>query len=197
MSRAGGLGRLRADGGGTTAVEFAIVAMPFLMLLLFVFEMSYDLFSQAVLDNALQLAARQLQTGNAQNVKNGNDFIVKYLCPDLNGLLMCSNVYVEVQQIAPSPTQDYWDYTTGSAPVSGGKLDLSGYATGSFCNSGPSQLLLVSAVYVGPSFVGGLLSGVFSASYGGHLVHPTFSSVGLVSEAYTPSTATQGAAKSC
>ncbi len=197
MSRAGGLGRFRADGSGTTAVEFAIVAMPFLLLLLFMFELSYDLFSQSVLDNALQLAARQLQTGNAQNVTDGNDFNVKYMCPDLNGLLMCSNVYVDVQRIAPTSSQDYWDYTTGSAPVSNGTLDLSSYTAGSFCNSGPSQLLLVRAVYVGPSFIGGLLPGVFSASYGGHAVHPTFSSVGIVSEAYTPSAATQGAAKSC
>jgi Flp pilus assembly protein TadG len=197
MRRERGLERFRTDPSGTTAVEFAMVAMPFLMLLLFVFELSYDLFSQSVLDNALQLAARQLQTGNAQNVHDGNDFIVKYMCPDLNGLLTCSGVYVNVQRIAPTSAQDYWDYTTGSAPVSGGVLDLGGYVAGSFCNSGPSQLLLVSAVYVGPSFIGGLLPGVLSVSYGGRLVHPTFSSVGIVSEAYTPSAATQGAAKSC
>lgn len=174
-----------------------MVALPFLMLLLFVFELSYALFSQAALDCALQIAARQLQTGNAQNVKDGNDFITKYLCPDLGGLLMCSNVYIQVARIAPSSTQDYYDYTTGSVPVTGGALDLSAYVAASFCNAGPSQLLLVSAVYVGPTFLGGLLPGLFSTSYNGHLVHATLSTVGLVSEAYTPTAAGQGAAKSC
>lgn len=173
-----------------------MVALPFLMLLLFVFELSYDLFSQSVLDNALQLAGRQLQTGNAQNVTDGNDFITKYMCPDLSGLLMCSNVYIKVARIVPSSTQDYYDYTTGSVPVSGGVLDLSGYAAGSFCNSGPSQLLLVSAVYVGPTFLGGFLPGLFSATYNNQPVHATLSTIGIVSEAYPP-TAGQGVAKSC
>ena len=197
MSSAGWLGRLRADGGGTTAVEFAIVAMPFLMLLVFVFELSFDLFSQSVLDNALQLAARQLQTGNAQNVRDGNAFVASYMCPALGGLLSCGSVYVDVQRIVPTSTQDYYNYTTGSAPVSAGVLDLGAYSAGSFCNPGPSQLLLVSAVYVGPSFIGSLLPGVLTASYNGQLVHPTFSSVGIVSEAYTPTAATQSTAPPC
>lgn len=174
-----------------------MIALPFLMLLLFVFELSYDLFSQSALDNALQLAARQLQTGNAQNVKDGNDFITKYMCPDLGGLLMCSNIYVNVAHIAPSSTQDYYDYTTGSVPVSGGTLDLSSYLASSFCNAGPSELLLVSAVYVGPTFLGGFLPGAFSASYNGHLVHASLATVGLVSEAYIPTAASTGTAKSC
>ena len=187
-------GRLGHDTRATTAVEFGMVAMPFLMLLLFVFELSYDLFSQSVLDCALQIAARQLQTGNAQNVKDGNDFITKYLCPDLGGLLMCSGVYIKVAKITPSSTQDYYDYTTGAVPVSGGTLDLSSYAAASFCNAGPAQLLLISAVYVGPTFLGGLLPGLFSASYNGHLVHASLATVGLVSEAYTPTAGTNVAA---
>lgn len=174
-----------------------MIALPFLMLLLFVFELSYDLFSQAALDNALQIAARQLQTGNAQNVKDGNDFITRYLCPDLGGLLMCSNVYIQVARIAPSATQDYYDYTTGLPPVTNGTLDLSGYLAASFCNAGPSQLLLISAVYVGPTFLGGFLPGAFSATFNGRLVHPTLSTAGIVSEAYTPSALASGTAKPC
>lgn len=173
-----------------------MVALPFLMLLLFVFELSYDLFSQAALDNALQLAARQLQTGNAQNVKDGNDFITKYLCPDLGGLLACSGVYIKVAKIAPSSTQDYYDYTTGALPTSGGTLDLSSYAAASFCNAGPAQLLLVSAVYVGPAFLGGLLPGVLSVPYNGSRVHASLATVGLVSESYVPTSGT-GGAKPC
>lgn len=174
-----------------------MVALPFLMLLLFVFELSYDLFSQSVLDCALQIAARQLQTGNAQNVKDGNDFITKYLCPDLGGLLMCSNVYIKVAKITPSSTQDYYDYTTGTVPVSSGTLDLSSYAAASFCNAGPAQLLLVSAVYVGPTFLSGLLPGLFSVSYNGARVHASLATVGLVSEAYTPTAAGTSAAVAC
>jgi len=80
-------GRFRSDTRASTAVEFAIVAMPFLMTLLFIFKLSYDLFTQAVLDNALQLATRQLQTGNAQNVEDDNDFNTRCMCPALSALL--------------------------------------------------------------------------------------------------------------
>lgn len=189
--------RFWSDARATTAVEFALLALPSLMMVLFIFELSYDLFTQAVLDNALQLATRQLQTGNAQNVKDGNDFNVKYMCPALRGLLLCSGVFVRVQSISLSGTQDYYDYTTGSPPVSNGVLDLSSYAAGSFCNAGPSQLLLVSAVYVGPTFLGPLLPRAFSASYNGSLVRPTLATVGIVSESYTPSAAASGAARPC
>ena len=185
------------DRRGAAALEFALVAVPAIAFLLFILELSFDLFSQAVLDDALQLAARQIQTGGAQNAKNGGDFIANYLCPDFAGLLSCNGLYVKVQRLALGSTQDYYNYTTGVPPVTAGVLDLSSYNSASFCNSGPSQLLLISAVYVGPTLIGNLVPNALAVFYNGSRVHATFSTVGIVSEGYPASAAASGAASPC
>ena len=175
---------------GTAAVEFAIIAVPFLAVLMLTFELAYDLFAQTVLDRALQSAARQVQTGQAQNLTSAT-FLSTILCPALDGALSCASVYVKIQRILPTATQDYFDFTTGTPTITNGQLDLSSYSGGSFCNSGPAELLLVSAIYVGPSFLG-LVSSTYGQSFAGQTVHATLSTVGVVTESYTPGVAAAG-----
>ncbi len=181
-----------ADARAAAALEFAIVVMPFILALMFVFELSYDLFVQEALDSGLHQAARQIQTGSAQNVANGAAFITKYLCPAVAGLLSCSGLYINVQKLSLTYPQDYWNVTTGKLPLSGGA-----FSSASFCNSGPSELLLVQAIYVSPTFVGGLLPNVMSWSYGGSIVHAALSQVAAVTENYSASAVTAGAAAAC
>ncbi len=183
--------------GGTAAIEFALLAVPFLAVLLLVFELSYDLFTQSVLDTALQRAAREVQTGNAQNQATGAAFINTIVCPALGGVLSCANLHVSVQRLTFEAGQDFYDYTTGVVPVNNGQLDLSGYSGGSFCNGGPAQMLLVSAIYVGPAFLGSLLPNSFSVTFQGQTVHATLSTVALFSESYPPAAAPSGSAVSC
>ena len=185
------------DVRAAAALEFAIVAMPFILALLFVFELSYDLFVQEALDSGLHQAVRQIQTGSAQNVTNGAAFITKYLCPAVAGLLSCSGLYINVQKLSLTYPQDYWNATTGKLPVNAGALNLSGFSSASFCNSGPSEMLLVQAIYVSPTFVGGVLPNVMSWSYGGSIVHAALSQVAAVTENYSASALTTGAAAAC
>ena len=193
----------RGSTRGVVALEFAILATPFFALMLFIFELGYDLYSQEELDTALHAAVRQIQTGNAQNLTSSgsNDFVNGYLCPQAAGLLYGCNsrVYVKIQKLAFSTSQDFYDFTTGQVPVTGGSLDLvgGGYlnstGTSTFCNSGPGQFILVSALYLGPSFVGTLLPNSFSVinPFGGR-THVTLSTTGVVTESYSPTAAAQG-----
>lgn len=192
-----GLPRWLPDTRGGAAVEFALVSFPFFILLFGILELSFDLFTEAVLENALHQAARQLQTGNAQNVTNGNAFIQSYLCPAMNGLLDCRALHISVQKISPSSNQDLYDYTTGTLPVTGGTLDLSAYSSGSFCNMEPNTLMLISAIYIGPSILAGLVPGGFSVSYNGSQVHASLATVGVVSEAYPTTVTTSKVAPPC
>ncbi len=154
-------------------------------LLLFVFEISYDQYCQEALDCGLNLAARQISTGNAQNVQSVSQFTTTYLCPNLQGLLNCpTNVFVRIQNVTFAGAGDFHDATTGLVPVAGSALDLSNYGTGSFCNAGPNQFFLLSAVYVGPSFVGMLLKGMYTLTYGGRLIHATASNAAFATEYY-------------
>ena len=180
-----------------TTLEFAIVSIPFLTFVLFVMELSYCLFTQEVLDRALHIAARNIQTGNAQNVVNGSGFITNYIAPNLTGLLAPSNIYVQIKRISPTAGQDYYNFTTGTIPMTAGALDLSGFGSDLFCNSGPAQMVLISAIYVGPSFVGGLLPNVLSVYYNGTLVDATLSTVGIITENFPPAAAASGSASAC
>ena len=183
------------------ALEFAILSIPFFMTMLFILEVSYDLYCQEALDFGLHQAVRLIQTGNAQNLANGNAFVSQYFCPSLKGLLECgSSLYVKVQKITLAPNSDFYTYTDGKVPVSGSQLNLIGYGNTDFCNSGPNQAIVVSAIYVGPSFIAGFLPNVLSViGPAGTRVHATLATTGLVTEGYTPVGAGTGSqpAKGC
>jgi len=190
---------LRPARQGSVTLEFAILSIPFFMWMLAIFEISYDMFMQSALDDALHTAVRAIQTGNAQYLTNGQSFITSFICPAANGRLICANVYVNVSAANFATGQDYYNLTSGSLPVSGNVLSLSNYSgASSFCNASPQQFLLVSAIYVGPTFLSGLLPGVFSVKYGGKAVHATLATTGIVTEPYSASvyagTATPAAA---
>jgi len=184
--------RGRRDKRGVVALEFAILAIPFFTWMLFIFELSYDLFLQEALDSALHEAVRQVQTGVAQNQVSGAAFVSTYMCPAANGRLECSRIFVNVTPVAPGT--DYHLVKIGGitpigvVPMNGTTLDLSNFNDGvgsaDFCNGAPRQPLLVSAIYIGPSFLGGLLPGVLSAFYNGVRVHPALATTGIVIEPY-------------
>jgi Flp pilus assembly protein TadG len=202
------------DRRGVASVEFAMISIPFLVLLFFIFEVSMDLFQQEALDAALHLAVRQIQTGNAQNVTNGASFISTYMCPYATALLNCNNLSIKVQKLSlntgTSLTNsgngsttinggytDYYNYTTGQLPMTNGALDLSSFSSASFCNSGPSEFLLVTAIYETGGIIGNLMPNLLTVSYGGTNVHATMSQMGAVTENFPVITATKTAAASC
>lgn len=67
-TRFGFIGRAKRDKRGVTAVEFGLIAPTFIMLLLGVFDMGYNVYARAILDGAVQKAGRDsaLETGTAQ-----------------------------------------------------------------------------------------------------------------------------------
>lgn len=65
-ARRGLLGAFRRDREGTTAIEFAIVAMPFLALIFAILEFGLAFFVNRVLDNAVFESARLIKTGQAK-----------------------------------------------------------------------------------------------------------------------------------
>ena len=182
---------------GAVALEFAILAIPFFMWVLFIFELSYDLFTQEAMDAALRSAVRQIQTGNAQGLKTGQDFINAFLCPAARGLLECSNMSISVTALDATEL----DYSFAPMPIiqlnRGVIVPFNDSANGAFCNAMPKQLVLVQALYIGPSFVAGLLPGILSARSTNGLAHPTLSTSGFVVEPYVANALGTGAAPSC
>jgi Flp pilus assembly protein TadG len=63
------LRRWRGDESGATAVEFAIIAMPFLMLLFGIMTVCLFYFANFAIENATWQAARAIRTGQVQQGK--------------------------------------------------------------------------------------------------------------------------------
>jgi Flp pilus assembly protein TadG len=202
---------LTRDKRSAITVELAIVAPFFLTFLFMLFEVAYDQFIQGVLESTTQYTAYQVQTGNA-NATSAQTFIDNNMCPNaIAHLLGCNNLYVRVQQFNASACQDFYDATSGNIPVSGGVLQLGDYAgettgiggnvgptncentsggsTGNgFCNAGPNEYILMTAIYIMPTFLYALIPGQ-SYSYGGHLIRAALATTAFYTENFTPPTA--------
>ncbi|WP_374547758.1 TadE/TadG family type IV pilus assembly protein [Rhodoblastus sp.] len=100
------LARFGRSRGGVTAVEFAMVAVPFLGLLCAIFETAFVFFAQASFDNAVNNVARQvLVNAFASNATQTTaSFKTTTFCPALPSFIKCANVTLNVQSFDPSTT---------------------------------------------------------------------------------------------
>ncbi len=90
--------RFLKDMRGASAVEFAIVAPIFLMLMFSTFEVGWFYFVNSTMDGAATNAARMLRTGQAQGVSSG-EFFHQIVCPKVKVLGDCSSrLTVEVKK---------------------------------------------------------------------------------------------------
>ena len=93
-------GRFLRDRRGSSAVEFAIVAPVFLMLMFSTFEVGWYYFVNSTVDGAATSAARMLRTGQAHGVSSG-EFFHQIVCPKVQVLGDCSSrMTVEVKKFA-------------------------------------------------------------------------------------------------
>ena len=117
-----GAPRLARDTRGATIVEFAMVAVPFIALLLAVAVTSLAYFVQEVLETGVESAARNIVTGRTQAADDTGsqsgmtkaqlaERFRKAGCASLPAFLPCSRLYVEVKS-----TGD-WASMDNSAPA--------------------------------------------------------------------------------
>jgi Flp pilus assembly protein TadG len=101
------LGALRRDDRGFTAVEFAIVAMPFIMLLFGILSVCLYFFTTFTMENAVWQASRAIRTGQFQQSQGTYAGIVtladrqnafkQALCAKAPAFIDCSKAAVIVQ----------------------------------------------------------------------------------------------------
>lgn len=116
--------------GGAVAVEFALIATPFLAMIIAIFQVGVVFLAQQELETAVEQASRLVLTGQAQNQGlSQSDFTTK-VCGFLPALFKCGNVMVDMRTAkdfasadATTPTLTYdaggkvtnsWQYSTGS-----------------------------------------------------------------------------------
>ena len=92
------LNAFRHASQGATAVEFGMIAFPFLMIIMFILFVSLTLFYRTTLDYATQKAARALMVGTPQKAgQTATQFRTNTLCPYLTLVFFdCTKIVVNL-----------------------------------------------------------------------------------------------------
>ncbi|WNJ90430.1 TadE/TadG family type IV pilus assembly protein [Bosea sp. 685] len=141
------LRRFKRSQSGATAVEFAIITTPFLMMLAGILETALMFWTSQALEEGVAQASRTLLTGQSQTlyksaVAGANATAFKNaICASAPGLVDCTKVTIDVRSYASFATANTG--TTASSPVSGGALNTTGYG---YTQPLPGQIVVVRAV---------------------------------------------------
>ncbi len=141
LLRACGAQRFARGEEGAAAVEFALIATPFLALLFAILETALVFFAGQTLEAAAADSGRYIMTGQAQvaGYTSAASFKTNVLCPALSGnsLINCNDVQVDVET--------YTDFSAidTAPPIKDGKLDTSNMSY----NSGSAGSIVVVRLY--------------------------------------------------
>jgi Flp pilus assembly protein TadG len=131
-----------------TAVEFALIAPPFLATLIAILEVCIFLFGQMALQNAANEAARYFLTGQAESGNWSATYVVNKVCPVM---FNCAKVFIVVQDAATFAAAN----TTAPAMYdsSGNMLTQAQYT---YDTGAPNEIMVVQLVYAWPVVPGPL-----------------------------------------
>jgi Flp pilus assembly protein TadG len=167
--------RLTVAREGSTAVEFGLIALPFFVILIAIFQVAIVLLAQHELETAVEKVSRGLLTGKTLQAQTTRADFVTSVCDNLPAFFTCAKLMVDLQSAgslsaanatAPALTYDAsgnvsnaWQFNLGASggvmvlrvmyqfPVLPGLMDfkLANLANG-------SRLLMASAVFQSEAF---------------------------------------------
>jgi len=131
---------------GAAAVEFALVAVPFLALTFAIIETALVFFAGQTLESAASDAGRLIMTGQAQSGGFSQADFKTAVCNSLaGGLFDCTNgVYVNVT------TYSSFGSVNTAAPVTNGQLNTTNL---NYTPGGPNCIVAVQLFYQWPIYV--------------------------------------------
>jgi Flp pilus assembly protein TadG len=138
----GFLNRFRRAEKGSAAVEFAIIAIPFFLLLYAVIDTSLVYFATTTLENGISAASRQIKTGQAQSANMTQQQFRTLVCNEISMLLKCdARLALDVRR-----------FTSFGGVALPGALDANGNFTGNnqFNMGSAGDIIVVRAFYAWP-----------------------------------------------
>ena len=142
VRRDAALRRARRD--GSAAVEFGIIAVPFLMMLFAILEIAVIFLTDTVLENAVIDAGRQVRTGEADRTGMNTEKFKTKICANMSAFAnnCTSRLTVDVRVLTSfrNPPTD---------PLSTGTFNPSGLE---YLPSQPGNIVIVRAWYKQPIF---------------------------------------------
>jgi Flp pilus assembly protein TadG len=130
---------------GSAAVEFALVATPFLALTFAILETAFVFFAGQTLETAAADSARLIMTGQAQTAGYAAADFKTQVCARIYGLFDCAGgISVDVKSYSS------FSSIPTTQPVTNGQLNTAsmGYAPGN-----PGDIVVVSLYYQWPIYV--------------------------------------------
>ncbi len=159
--------RLVQDKSGATAVEFSLVAAPFLALLVGLVQTAVVFLAGRELDEAVAQASRYILTGQAQNQSMTQAQFSNWVCQSIYALFNCNNLMVNVQSFSSFAS------ATTSAPTL--TFNAQGQVTNTWTYNpgGPGDIVVVQVMYQWPIVLGPLGFNLSNLSNGDRLLMST------------------------
>jgi Flp pilus assembly protein TadG len=151
------LRRQAGDRRGSAAVEFALIAFPLIFMILCCFELALIVLLSVTLDNATDLASRQIRTGILTQANSTAASFTQKICANMTWLAgSCeSSLKVDVQtydSFAMVPTTDL---------IKNGEFETANFA---YVIGSGSKIQMVRAYYEWPMFTPFLQAGMTTLS---------------------------------
>ncbi|MCP3368904.1 TadE/TadG family type IV pilus assembly protein [Bradyrhizobium cajani] len=152
------------DDRGATAVEFALVAAPFLALIIALIQTFLVFFAQQTLETIVRQSARLVMTGQVQSANMTKDAFKQKVCDQIVILFNCSGLMVDMQ-VANS-----WSTANTAMPTltfngSGAVTNAWSYDPG---NAG--DIVVLRVMYVWPVVLGPLGFNLSNLGNGNRLI---------------------------
>jgi Flp pilus assembly protein TadG len=149
---------------GATAVEFALVATPFVALLVAIIQTMIVFFAQRVLDEVVSEASRTVQTGQAQTSSLTQTQFTSWVCQKTVILFTCGNFMVNVQ--------NYGAFSSASTATPTLSFDSGGNVTNTwnYQLGNPGDIVVVQVMYQWPLVLGPLGFTLANLSNGNRLL---------------------------
>lgn len=146
--------RFRRDESGATAVEFGMIAIPFLTLIFAIMETAMMFWTSQVLEDAVTQTSRRLLTGESHaqyaNASTATADFKRDLCANATILVDCDKVTIDVRSYASFAGAG--SGTAASNPVNNGALSTAGFG---YNQPQPAQIVVVRAVLEYPIMLTG------------------------------------------
>jgi Flp pilus assembly protein TadG len=141
------LRRFARNQRGAVSIEFALIAVPFFLVLFAIMEVCMVFFASQLLEKGTQDASRKILTGQAQNANFTQQQFKQEVCDQVALLMPCANIYLDVKS-----------YTTFANVNIQKPLDSNGNFVNNFGYQpgGPNNIVVVRTMYQWPLFVPGL-----------------------------------------
>jgi Flp pilus assembly protein TadG len=145
LTRIGTLQRFAHGEDGAAALEFGMVAAPFLALMFAIMETALVFFASQTLETAVADSARLIMTGQAQSQSFNAAQFKTQVCSKIGGLFDCAaGLYVDVKTYSSFGSID------NSSPVdANGNLTTGNFG---YTPGGPGDIVVVRLMYQWPVY---------------------------------------------